>query len=384
MWEPFAFFENPEQDFRAYLGAAPVGGVADLAEGGLYDTGIADLTKVNTDAYALFGQFNYAFTDQFSATFGLRYSTEEKSVEYEFVGLNVANPATSADLIANRPDVAASILSDSPSNSWNALTPKFGLEYTPSDNTLWYASATRGFKSGGYNTILLGASPELESVDEEFIWSYEAGVKSESQNGRIRTNASIFLYDYTDIQQNVLTSESTIGFATVQNVGDASVFGAELEFGLAVINNLFINGQFAYLNTKIDRLRATNPNDDTDVIHDGNELPQAPPFSASLGAEYTMPIKNLGSLVLRGEYDYRDGAFNSVFNDPLNATDARNLVNARLTLNSDNNKWSAALYARNIFDVAYKVNGFRAPPFLGTASLFGRPFTLGVNLRYNL
>lgn len=377
----FMFMEDPEQDFRAFLGGMPFGGT-ELKAGGLYDTGITDLTKVNTDAFALFGQLNYAFNDKLSATFGLRYSTETKKIDYQFAALGLA-PSTAAELIANRPTVAAVIHSDAPENSWNALTPKFGLEYTASEDVLLFLSATRGFKSGGFNTILLGASPTIESVDEEFIWSYEAGLKSKFKNGRIRTNASLFFYDYTNIQQNVLTTASTIGFATVQNVGDATVFGGELELGAAISSNFFINGQFSYLKTKIDQLTASNPNDPEDVNQDGNELPQAPPFSASIGGDYHISLSDNLNLVLRGEYTYRDAAFNSIFNDPFNATDARGITNLRFTLNDKKEVWSIALYARNLFDVTYKLNGFRAPPFLGTASLFGRPRTFGANLRYN-
>lgn len=380
----FLFFEEPEQDFRLLFGAVPLGGTA-LTAGGLYDSGIADVTSVETEAYAVFGQFSYNLTDQWRATLGLRYSYEKKDVNYNFTLLNIPMPATAAGLIANRPELGFSPFGDSPQNSWSAFTPKFGIEYAMSEDVLWFASATRGFKSGGFNSLLFGASPTLESIDEEFIWSYEGGVKATLMDGRLRANASVFYYDYSDLQQNVLTEEAIAagnGFANVRNVGDAEVWGMELELDLAATGNLFFDGQLAYLNTEIEQLQAADPNNPADVDQDGNDLPKAPEFSVSLGSEFHLPLEDMGSLILRMEYSYRDRIFYTLFNDPLAAAASHNIVNGRLTLNSRDDKWSAAVYVRNLLDEDYEVGGFRGGAF-GNIAQFGRPRTYGINLKYN-
>ena len=380
----FLFFEEPEQDFRLLFGAAPLGGTA-LTPGGFYDSGIADVTRVETEAYAVFGQVGYSFTDQWRATLGLRYSYEQKDVDYNFTLLNIPTPATAADLIANRPGLGFSPFGDAPKNSWNALTPKFGIEFAMTEDVLWFASATRGFKSGGFNSLLFGASPTLESVAEEFIWSYEGGVKASLMDGRLRANAAFFYYDYSDLQQNVLTEEAIAagnGFANVRNVGDAEVWGVELELDIAATDYLFFDGQLAYLDTEIERLQAPNPNDPPDVDHDGNDLPKAPEFSINLGSEYHMSLDGLGSLILRMEYSYRDKIFYTLFNDPLAASDSHDIVNGRLTFTSRDDGWSAALYVRNLLDENYEVGGFRGGAF-GNIAQFGRPRTYGINLNYN-
>ena len=380
----FLFFEEPEQDFRLLFGARPFGGQA-LAPGGLYDTGIADVTSVETEAYAVFGQFSYNFTEQWRATLGLRYSYEKKKANYNFTLLNIPSPASAADLIANRPGLGFSPFGDSPQNNWSAFTPKFGIEYFMTEDLLWFASVTRGFKSGGFNSLLFGASPTLEEVDEEFIWSYEGGVKATLMDDRLQANAAFFYYDYTDLQQNILTQEAIAagnGFANVRNIGDAEIWGLELELDFAVADNLLFDGRFAYLNTEIKRLQAADPNNLTDIDQDGNDLAKAPEFSFSLGGEHHLPLDGIGNLVLRMEYSYRDRVFYTLFNDPLSASDAHSIVNGRLTLNSQDDKWSAALYARNLLDEEYEVGGFRGGAF-GNIAQFGRPRTYGVNLKYN-
>ena len=160
------------------------------------------------------------------------------------------------------------------------------------------------------------------------------------------------------------------------------MWGVELELDLAATGNLFFDGQLAYLNTEIERLQAADPNNPADIDQDGNDLPKAPEFSVSLGGEYHMALEDLGSLVLRMEYSYRDRVFYTLFNDPMAAANSHEIVNGRLTLNSRDDKWSAALYVRNLLDEDYEVGGFRGGAF-GNIAIFGRPRTYGINLKYN-
>ena len=154
-----------------------------------------------TDALAVFGQANYDVTDALTLTVGGRYSTEKKD-------------------FALNDELAGSTLKDA--HRWSAFTPKFGIEYRLSSNGLLYASVTKGFKSGGYNADGVG-----ERFNPETIWSYEAGAKITSLDGRLRTNLSAFYYDYTDLQARIRDPLGTN--AIVANVGSAKLYGAELD-----------------------------------------------------------------------------------------------------------------------------------------------------------
>ena len=133
---------------------------------------------------------------------------------------------------------------------------------------------------------------------------------------------------------------------------------------------------------KSNNCRPQTPTTPRDVDQDGNHLPKSPEFSASLGAEYRIPLERPGNLALRLEYSYRDRIFYTLFNDPLAASDSHDIVNGRLTLTGRDGKWSAALYARNLLDEKYEVGGFRGGAF-GNIGGIGRPRTYGVNLKYN-
>src|SRR3546814_9243735 len=109
-------------------------------------------------------------------TGGLRYSYEKKDFAYRVL------------LNGNQVDAGQ------PRSSWTAWTPKIGIDYDVADDVMVYASATRGFKSGGFQ--LGDGRPFLP----EYIWSYEVGLKSTLLDRRLRENVSAFSYDYTTLQ----------------------------------------------------------------------------------------------------------------------------------------------------------------------------------------
>ena len=247
---------------------------------------------------------------------------------------------------------------------------------------MFYFGATRGFKSGGYNTVLFGPVPE--AVKPETIWSFEGGFKSTLADGKLRLNASAFYYDYEDIHQNVDLANNAQGYANVRNAGDAEVFGIEADMVFALTDRFVIDGMFSYLDTELKDLMAPDLNvpQNPSIDQTGNPLPRAPEFTVGFGAAYTMPVQP-GEVTLRGDYYYMDDErYWSVFKDPLNSGDSYTRVNARLQFDHNSGKWSIAAYARNMFDEDAESNGFRSTTF-GNLRTYQPPRTWGVNVRYN-
>jgi outer membrane receptor protein involved in Fe transport len=82
----------------------------------------------------------------------------------------------------------------------------------------------------------------------------------------------------------------------------------------------------------------------------GNKLPNAPPFTVSFGAQYTMPLTTDWAGTLRGDYYWQDYSWARVFND--NPYDRiRGYTNINLTLIFTNqNGWQVMLYDKNVFN----------------------------------
>ena len=382
----FIFNEDVRQDYyfpfaSSVFAANPLGPA--VVQGGLYDSGTSDTAIVDTFSWALFGQASYELTEKFRLTAGLRYSYDEREIDYNVFLLDIPAPATAVDLLANRPGLGVAFVTDAQKGDWDAFTPKAGIEYFYSDDIMYYFSATRGFKSGGYNGILFGAATTLEAVDPEIIWSYEAGVKSTLMEGRMRLNITGFYYDYQDIQLNILTADqaATRGFANVRNAGDADIYGAEVEVNLAVTDYFRVDGLIAYLDTELGTLLSANPNAAMDTDQSGNRLPNAPEFSLNIGAEYNWGLGDLGELSVRGDYTHRTRRYHTIYQEFFNSSASNDFLNARLSFTGNSDKWSVSVHVRNLLDEDNESFGFRAP-FFGALKLYSERRNYGLNVRY--
>ena len=353
--------------------------------GGTYDTVfIHGYSNLDTFAWALFGQASYRLNDHLRAHVGIRYSDEEKEIDFESYSFVPISPAlTGPEYVANRltPSGPPTVTYQGETDS-DSVTPRFGIDFILNENVMFYFGATRGFKSGGFNTVLFGPVPE--AVKPETIWSFEGGFKSTLADGKLRLNASAFYYDYKDIHQNVDLADNAQGYANVRNAGDAEVFGIEADMVFALTDRFVIDGMFSYLDTELKDLMAPDLNvpQNPSIDQTGNPLPRAPEFTVGFGAAYTMPIQP-GEVTLRGDYYYMDDErYWSVFKDPLNSGDSYSRVNARLQFDHNSGKWSIAAYARNMFDEDAESNGFRSTTF-GNLRTYQPPRTWGVNVRYN-
>jgi len=175
---------------------------------------------LQTDSYALFGQATYAINDEVNATFGLRYTKEDK--DYFRTTSTFSNLAALRGTFEYKDD-----------DSWTAWTPSVSVDYKVTDDSLLYASAGRGFKSGGFNGRA-NTPGETGAYDPEYVWTYEIGSKNTLADGTVRLNGAVFYSDYTDFQarvSDVVNPDAPVpNFSfPVLNAGKLGIYGAELE-----------------------------------------------------------------------------------------------------------------------------------------------------------
>ncbi|HKD21738.1 MAG TPA: TonB-dependent receptor, partial [Rhizomicrobium sp.] len=198
--------------------------------------------RIATDSYAIFGQADYAFAEGFKLTLGAR-ETWERKAGTSFVAYNVVDPTL--------PPGSATY-----SHMWNAFTPKLTLTYQPTDDVLVYASAVRGFKSGGYD--LSGASGTTPSdvsallatpFAPETEWSYELGEKVTGFDKRLIVDGDLFLAHYRNLQtsQLVLSPSNIPTMITSNAPGTTTVEGLELESTAVPTDWLNLGLTYAYM-----------------------------------------------------------------------------------------------------------------------------------------
>ena len=202
---------------------------SDLSEAGLQSR--LD-PRVDATSRAVFGQATVELTSRLSATAGVRYTHEGKDIvnaggRYRLDTLEMAAPG--------------SVYEYSDSISHTAWTPKLGLEMKLPDGALTYVSATRGFKSGGFN---LSSPVAGRGFAPEWTWSYEAGWKGTLAGGRSRFDVSAFVMDYTNLQ---VQTPIGIGILDIRNAAAATIRGIEVENTSRIARGVEAGGHLTWL-----------------------------------------------------------------------------------------------------------------------------------------
>lgn len=149
-------------------------------------------------SYAAFGEIYYNFTDTLKLTAGARYTRDDKQLEN--ISARLLNPGSGYP--RGNPTVFDA--------SFKALTGRVGLDWKPNNDTLVYGFASRGYKGGGFNPVASNVAPQFKP---EYINALELGTKNTLLNGKMTLNASAFYYDYKNYQiskyvERVLVTEN--------------------------------------------------------------------------------------------------------------------------------------------------------------------------------
>ncbi len=333
---------------------------------------------IYTDSFAVFGQLDYEIVRDLKLVIGLRYTTETNRFDQNFQTTSL-NPATLGASSPGFPVIFSIRRKD------DALTPKFALNYQANDDVLLFASATKGFKSGGFNSQ--ATVPSTAGYAPELIWSYEAGTKTEWFDKRLRLNLTGFYYDYTDLQVRQLLGP---GNSAIANAASAKVKGVELEVVVKPASALQISGSVSYLDAKYDKFPAAAipgafapyvPNQNCvagvcTINVSGNQLSDAPKWTGLFAIDYSPRI---GAYKATAHLDGQvtSSRYFDLSNIPLSRQPSYGLLNASLGFGPDKARsWTLELFARNLTDKKYyqTISGNGLAP----GAIVGDPRTYGV------
>lgn len=238
-----------------------------------------DLLRVKS--YGFFGEAYVDVSDKFKITAGLRYNNDKKFVRARSTLASFLVPYSATDAFAS-PTAAgfdadpATTCTPSGSNvagtigsrpgceafqernvAFNEITGRLVLDYKISDDSLLYASYSRGYKSGGINPPLQPIFAVADSFDPELVDAFEIGSKNSFAGGLFTLNATAFYYKYKGLQLSRIVARTSVN----DNV-DADIYGLELESIIRPDDRLALNMGFSYLHTKVteDKLLG-NPRD---------------------------------------------------------------------------------------------------------------------------
>ncbi len=395
---------------------------------------LSDTESYAIESAALFGELYYQATEDIKFTLGLRYTRDEKTIQDRQLLLN--EDADTGERLF-RPlgdDSPIPVAYRNEQQGWEEVTGRAVVDWAVSDDSLLYASYSRGYKGGGFNPPFdpiefPSSEPDFEP---EYVDAIEIGSKNRLLDGKVQANVTAFFYDYQDLQVSRIVNRTSFNENT-----DAQIYGLETELLWAPNDRWLFNGNFAYLKTEIQNFSTIDTRDPsagrsdvtlvkdltngsncvalispqrfaqevgsqlndcgaiasqgiavTDGIAeslDGNALQNSPEFSVSLGVEYTAYLPGNLSLSTRVDYYWQDDMFARNFNREVDRIPSWDVWNAQMTLLSAEESWYARAYVKNIADDDHLVGQYLADPSAGLfTNVFAiEPRTYGVALGYN-
>ncbi len=318
--------------------------------------------RVNSTSAAVFGQLDWSMRDNLELVLGLRYTKDKKDVK-EGIFFGTVDDPIAIDFATN-------------DQRWSETTGKVGVNYHLNDDVLLYGEISRGYKAGGFN-----AGSFQVPYDPESITAFQAGFKSQLFD-RVQLNVAAYYYDYKDKQESKI-DEVLVVF---ENAGAANVSGLEFELQARPTVALTLDASLTYQNAEYDRFLTEDPTQPGLGLQDlaGKSLPYSPKFKAYLAAQYEWQLA-VGQVLARVNYSWSDEFYLRAYNLAADKTSAFHRTNARLEWTSNDESWSASVYANNIENNDVRSYITVAASVLGNVvnARYFDPRTYGVQVQYN-
>jgi iron complex outermembrane receptor protein len=245
------------------------------------------------------------------------------------------------------------------------------VSYRPSADTTYYGSIGQGFKAGGFDGTTITSVAEASPFKSETVLSYEAGMKF-LPNGPIQVDASGFYYDYTDMQANTTKLVATLPTGVRTNVGKSRIAGAELNIVARPTRGLDLVFGMSALNSRITEVVSDSPAESARRL--GNQVPNAPKFSARATVRYQYPVAADTVLVTSLSGRYLGEYFTELDNYQRIGGDF--ITDARMELRFGK-RWTLAGWVKNLTDRAYTTGAVASATTLNVYR--AAPRTVGLN-----
>ena len=253
---------------------------------------------------------------------------------------------------------------------------------------LSYVKYSRGYRSGSYGEDLVYLDPGDDLyADPEFIDAYELGVKSELFDSRLRLNAALFYYDYTD--QQFTNNVGLSGYLV--NAGKTDIYGLELELLAALTEGWTVQAGLGLLDSEykeltLSDLSTEDPSDTIDLS--GNTPVSSPDVNFNVASDYETDIFNGYMMRLHVDGAYIDDQWFSAYNDQIGFEDIRQdaywVFNARAAFSDAAEKYTMSFWVKNMADEEYDVYSINLQTAAGYNYFAqGAPRTYGVDFTIN-
>ncbi|MEQ8265102.1 TonB-dependent receptor [Pseudohaliea sp.] len=347
---------------------------------------------VETEAWSVFGDLTYNFTDRLSVAVGVRYTEDERRADIfraNYLG-------TGSPFFGNDAALLLAVTSDYEADqTYDDTSPRFNVSYKLSEDATVYAGYSKGWKAGSFDPRGANfATPAVEEgFDAEELDSYEVGLKATWWEGRALTNVAVFYSEYTDMQipgsvgvdsDGDGVNDSFVG--TVTNAGDSEISGIEVEGSFLFTESFSAQYAFSLLDAEIKEWIVGGVN-----VADQREIQNTPEEMAFIALNYDVPLAG-GDLRVSANWSYKGDITQFEVANEFIDQEAYSLYNASITWLSSDDAWLVGLHGKNLGDEEYRTAGYcfgfsaGCPSALGiednTTVFFGPPRTWTATVEY--
>jgi iron complex outermembrane receptor protein len=329
-------------------------------------------SRQETESVAAFAAGTFPLSDATSLELGVRYTQDEKDVTRR--GEFFFDPTMT--IAFDRPPFLGGVGFPSATlqgnETWDAVTPRAVLTHEVNGDTTVYASASRGFKSGGFPGRAFGVS-EFIQFEPETVWTYEAGVKAQRFNNRLNMTAAYFYTDYKDLQLNGFGQDPATGnfVSLFTNAASAKIQGFELGLNALPRKGLSIDATLGYLDAEYDEFETLVAGVLTDVSD--RRLTNSPKWTGFIGATHEFDWSNGWVTRVHGDVAYRDTHANESTDSPFLSVGSATYLNAFVSVGSGDGSWEVRAGGTNLTDVARAAQSFNTSEFSGVETAFMAP-----------
>jgi iron complex outermembrane receptor protein len=266
---------------------------------------------------------------------GVRYTKDELSYTFD-QRLILLNNAPLTEAFNSTPD--------------SHVDPKLALQYQWTDQFMTYVSASKGYRSGGFNPRPLDPI-QVTTFKPEYLTQYEIGEKGQWLDNRLRLNIAAYYSDYKDLQQQGTGKDLNGNPALIYtNVGSVHITGADVDVEAQPTENWLFDASVGVLDYKIVDLGSAAGTDGAPTLD--SMAVGVPKLKGNVSGQYSWPLSK-GKAGLRLAYTYQSKTYWDPPNSPIAAQEAYGLLNARLSWNSDDNLWETSLLVTNLAGKEY-------------------------------
>ena len=325
---------------------------------------------------------------------GVRYSSEHKEMDGVVTHLGINSLGAAGSFVVTGRE------------NFSKVTWRAGVEYDVSPRNMLYATASTGFKAGGFAAV----PPPNNTYRPENITSFVAGARNRFLDNRLQLNVEAFYWKYKDYQASILGPQPNgfTGTATL-NAGKATIYGLDVDLVAKITAHDTLRFVGEYLHTKFDQFsfdrsatglvsglttgcrlvgapKASPFGGNVQTLDcSGFPLQRSPKWSGSGPYQHVFPLANGGDFDFKATAGFAASRYISIEYTAIGKAAPYATVDLDLTYHAPNNQFALSAYVRNLGDKAYYTGGVLSPLSGGRLlyQTIGAPRTYGLRATVN-